>query len=56
MKIFIPDSNMIEKDFSKIQMIKTEVKNLYQEKKYLSLESTLNLINDIEKIISMNQI
>ena len=56
MKIFIPDSNMIEKDFSKIQMIKTEVKNLYQEKKYLSLESTLNLINDIEKIISLNQI
>ena len=55
-KIFITNSNILEKDFSNLQLIKTEVNNLIKEKKYLSLKISFALIQDIEQIISKNQI
>ena len=53
-KIFIINSNILEKDLSNLQLIKTEVNNLIKEKKYMSLKASSDLIQDIENIISMN--
>ena len=50
------DYSVVNKDFSEIQMIKNEVENLIQEKKYLSLNSSKIMIDDLEKIISKNNL
>lgn len=50
------DYSIVNKDFSEIQTIKNEVINLIQEKKYLSLKTSQKIIDDLEKLISPNNL